>query len=362
MIDPTETANDTTKIIDAPESVGERFLRLGVVYSNQLPEQMVLAAVENPNIFPTEIRHLSTILEAIRQGYEAVAMKERPLAKLQILTLKRPYPTPEELETLNIAVIQDNKRDRLYFELLTEPASVPQQKALEKLVRHLDSIFKITKQTRTTRQEENKKPLNLTSLEITIDSIENLAEDTRVKEITELRELVLGLYLEKQALTKGLDAERLKRVFNVIGLSPEKLKQRTTLATNLGSYLDVWYKILERELGVTEKHIHSPRKTRNISFGRTLTCFTLRENIFKNGDEEQRKLSFPQIGAMLGGKNHATVILSCRKVGGRGPEEEEYSFKPTGKPEIDYKNMTEMYFKRHPDYSPDSPEKEILKH
>jgi len=57
--------------------------------------------------------------------------------------------------------------------------------------------------------------------------------------------------------------------------------------------------------GVTAADIHSPRKDRTVSLARSF-CMHLARRF--------TKMSYPEIGRLMGGKNHATVILANRKI------------------------------------------------
>lgn len=57
--------------------------------------------------------------------------------------------------------------------------------------------------------------------------------------------------------------------------------------------------------GVTTADIYSSKKDRTVSLARSFTMYLARK---------YTRMSFPEIGRLLGGKNHATVILACRKV------------------------------------------------
>jgi chromosomal replication initiator protein len=57
--------------------------------------------------------------------------------------------------------------------------------------------------------------------------------------------------------------------------------------------------------GVTVTDIHSVKKDRTISLARSFGMYLTRRFT---------KMSYPEIGKAMGNKNHATVILACRKV------------------------------------------------
>ena len=57
--------------------------------------------------------------------------------------------------------------------------------------------------------------------------------------------------------------------------------------------------------GVSVSDIHSAKKDRTISLARSFAMYLNRRFT---------KMSFPEIGRAMGGKNHATAILACRKI------------------------------------------------
>lgn len=57
--------------------------------------------------------------------------------------------------------------------------------------------------------------------------------------------------------------------------------------------------------GTTTADVHSSKKNRIVSLARSFSMYLARK---------YTKMSFPEIGRMMGNKNHATVILACRKI------------------------------------------------
>jgi AraC-like DNA-binding protein len=57
--------------------------------------------------------------------------------------------------------------------------------------------------------------------------------------------------------------------------------------------------------GLTPADIHSSKKDRTVTLARSFSMYLARKHT---------KMSFPEIGKFMGGKNHATVLLACRKV------------------------------------------------
>jgi chromosomal replication initiator protein len=57
--------------------------------------------------------------------------------------------------------------------------------------------------------------------------------------------------------------------------------------------------------GVTPADVHSSKKDRTVSLARSFSMYLTRK---------YTKMSYPEIGKLMGNKNHATVILACRKI------------------------------------------------
>jgi chromosomal replication initiator protein len=57
--------------------------------------------------------------------------------------------------------------------------------------------------------------------------------------------------------------------------------------------------------GVSPGDVHSFKKTRTVALARSFCMYLIRNST---------RMSFPEIGKYLGGKNHATVIMACRRV------------------------------------------------
>jgi len=57
--------------------------------------------------------------------------------------------------------------------------------------------------------------------------------------------------------------------------------------------------------GITPADIHSSKKDRTVSLARSFSMYLARK---------YTNMSFPEIGRLMGNKNHATVILACRKI------------------------------------------------
>jgi len=59
--------------------------------------------------------------------------------------------------------------------------------------------------------------------------------------------------------------------------------------------------------GITPADVHSSKKDRTVSLARSFSMYLARK---------YTQMSFPEIGRLMGNKNHATVILACRRIDG----------------------------------------------
>jgi len=57
--------------------------------------------------------------------------------------------------------------------------------------------------------------------------------------------------------------------------------------------------------GITPANIHSSKKNRTVALARHFSMYLIRRNT---------KMSFSEIGRFMGNKNHATVLLACKKI------------------------------------------------
>ena len=57
--------------------------------------------------------------------------------------------------------------------------------------------------------------------------------------------------------------------------------------------------------GLSPADLHSTRKTQHVALARNIAMHLARKHT---------TLSYPQIGRYMGNKNHATVILACRRI------------------------------------------------
>ena len=57
--------------------------------------------------------------------------------------------------------------------------------------------------------------------------------------------------------------------------------------------------------GVTGERIRSKSRDRTVSLARAVTMFLIRKH---------STLSFPEIGRLLGGKNHSTVLMATQRI------------------------------------------------
>ena len=129
--------------------------------------------------------------------------------------------------------------------------------------------------------------------DIPVETIEYVAENmkTNVRELEgALLKLVAYSALGNEKITVAMArqvlAEHISRTDPIVHVSDIE----STVATYFG---------------ITPADIHSSKKNRTISRARSFSMFLVRK---------YTNMSFPEIGRLMGNKNHATVILACRRV------------------------------------------------
>ena len=60
--------------------------------------------------------------------------------------------------------------------------------------------------------------------------------------------------------------------------------------------------------GITPANIHSSKKNRTVALARHFSMYLARKHT---------KMSSPEVGRFMGNKNHATVLLACKKIEGQ---------------------------------------------
>lgn len=123
--------------------------------------------------------------------------------------------------------------------------------------------------------------------------IEYVAENIRAN----VREL-------EGALLKLVAYAALSHMPITLSLARESLEDHITRTDPIVHLSDI-EAVVTTYFGLTPADIHSSRKTRTISLARSLAMYLARKHT---------SMSFPEIGRFMGNKNHATVILACRKV------------------------------------------------
>ena len=165
----------------------------------------------------------------------------------------------------------------------------------EKLVNRFVSgmVVKIDKPDFKTRCSICRQRASVMDRKLDSEVIEYLAS----KVSTSIRELEGALYklvayssLEKRDVTLGMArqvlSEHMTSVEPVIHLS------------NIESAVCKFFEVKVADL-------HSTKKLKTVVFARSFFVYLVRKH---------KKMSFPEIGKVLGGKNHSTVLMACRRL------------------------------------------------
>jgi len=115
------------------------------------------------------------------------------------------------------------------------------------------------------------------------------------------------------ALLKLVAYASLSRLPITLSLARESLEDHIIRTDPIVHLSDI-EAVVTTFFGITPADVHSSRKTRTISLARSLAMYLARKHT---------SMSFPEIGRFMGNKNHATVILACRKVKGLLKDDQE---------------------------------------
>ena len=125
--------------------------------------------------------------------------------------------------------------------------------------------------------------------------VEYIAENLRAN----VREL-------EGALLKVIAYSSLSRTPVNVAIAREALEDHISLTDPIVHLSDIEASVATF-FGITPADIHSSRKNRTISLARSVAMYLARKHT---------NMSYPEIGRFMGNKNHATVILACRKIDG----------------------------------------------
>ncbi|MFQ6047982.1 MAG: chromosomal replication initiator protein DnaA [Phycisphaerae bacterium] len=89
-----------------------------------------------------------------------------------------------------------------------------------------------------------------------------------------------------------------------VGLARQALAEHLTRAGRIVTVNDI-ENIVATFFGLCAADLHSSRKTRTIALARAIAMFLARKHT---------SMSFPEVGRLMGNKNHSTVILACRRI------------------------------------------------
>lgn len=168
-------------------------------------------------------------------------------------------------------------------------------KLCDKLVNRFVSgmVIKIEQPDFQTRYEICKSKLSLMKKSFPEPVIKYVAEHIKAN----VRELE-GALLKLTAF-EALNEEKLS-----VGLAEKILSEHITKTDPLIRISDI-ESAAANYFGLTTADIHSSKKEKTISIARSISMFLARK---------YTNMSYPEIGKLMGNKNHATVILACRKV------------------------------------------------
>ncbi|MFA5174242.1 MAG: helix-turn-helix domain-containing protein [Candidatus Pacearchaeota archaeon] len=286
-----------------------------------------------------DLQAFQPIIDNLIEGYQVTRIKTTPLAVMHQLTLQRKLrisdPDLEQLanseEKVILNLVFEPEENNLYKLRIAAPVTDPERdNKIESFLEQLTTIGEILTKRKIGTPDQYYA-------EIRFRPKPKYQEQTFFEQQAKMKRVITN------ALKAGVWYTNDPDVTDYLtqqGTNLEEKTKETITQTNFDGYLGRLYEIIQ-EKGITREDIEGSKKTREISKIRQLVMFLLRENFQDsptiNGDHIG---SYPNIGRIMGDKNHATVILACRKVKSylNGNE-----FIPTGNPEEDFKKIWGLY-------------------
>jgi len=166
----------------------------------------------------------------------------------------------------------------------------------EKLVNRFVSgmVVKIENPDLRTRCEICKQYVRALRINVSDGVIKYVAEKLR----TNVRELE-GAILKLAALA-SLQNEKIN-----LSLAREVLAEHLERCDPIVHISDI-ESAVATYFGITPADLHSSKKDRTVALARHFSMYLARKHT---------KMSFPEVGRCMGNKNHATVLLACKKIG-----------------------------------------------
>jgi len=118
---------------------------------------------------------------------------------------------------------------------------------------------------------------------------ENLRDNVR-----ELEGALLKIMACSSLQSRKITLETAQQILSEYLIRPDRVVHISAIESAVASYFEV-----------ASSTVHSPKKDRTATLARHFCMYLVRKHT---------RLSFPEIGRMLGNKNHATVLLACRGV------------------------------------------------
>ncbi len=154
-------------------------------------------------------------------------------------------------------------------------------------------VVRIDPPDRETRCEILRRRAAATNHDISEEVIAYIAESFEAN-VRELEGALLKLIAFSTVVGRAIS----------LSLAHEALAEHLVRTAPLVRVSDI-ESVVATYFGLTPADLHTSRKTRTIALSRGIAMYLARKHT---------DMSFPEIGRFMGNKNHATVILACRKV------------------------------------------------
>jgi hypothetical protein len=312
--------------------------QIKIMHTASLEETLIVLADNNENPEQQIPINFEDLLKAVQDGYRITSSKTEILATLTTLNIKKinnnsTLDNLDEDNQLKIAIFP-NKDNMLKIGLSIPPADLIERKKISTVLNCLSTIGTITKPESiitTDKYSQEEKYLLTCSLQLDAELKPDYNERILKKRIIYLEEIITQTLKTKKDLNPTQENIRDYIMWKEYCRDSSLKDSDMEIKINNINYLSGIYAAMHPK--ATQEQIESSTKTKEISKQRAIICYLLR----------QAELSYPKAGKLIK-KNHATVILNCRKIEKKMKEySPEYQFNFTGNPKLDYQKISKIF-------------------
>ena len=305
-----------------------------------------------PQGFLKEPENLEKLLKVLTRGRTIESITPKPLVTEYEVVLSggeliqsKAEPIKANSEDAIRIVVTESKAYLMKLALSCKGNVQKPRENIDTLIKRLSKGGAITGRKSQITKEETPNERYEIEFDYLLDLDVSEAEGERFRKrinflerrVTEETNFILTLLasdptlLEKPKVKDYLEGEKI----------PFDIFLKNSIHTKRDNYLAELYDIIEKDVRVTKEQIESDMKKEFIVGSRAICMYLLRRQFA--GYHEVGSSS--AIGKVLGGKNHATVLLACANFNKHG---KSFPFELTGDIKTDYGNAKALYLYASP--------------